>query len=115
MKSGDWQEVVQEILKFHQIAFHTRRRKNQFEITINSHKSVKKLIEVLRPYLIVKRPIAEVLAGFPIAPARNRFSKLDKSYLDDVCSRVDFVRRFNKGKNRRHKWDGKKIQEFYDE
>ena len=115
MKSGNWEIVAEWILKSHQIPFHTRRRKNQFEMTVSGHRSVKNLIGVLKPYLVVKKPIAEVLASFPIAPARNRFSEIDKSYLDVVCEKVDSVRLLNKGKNRGHKWDGKTIRLFYNE
>ena len=75
--------------------------------------AVKKLIGVLKPYLVVKKPIAEVFASFPIAPGRNRFSQIDKSYLDAVCEKVDSVRLLNKGKNRGHKWDGETIRLFY--
>jgi len=113
MKTGTWQTFAQEILGFHEIPFHTRKRKNQFEITVTGRKSVTKLIGVLKPYLVVKVPIAEALADFPAAPRRNRFSPIDDSYLDAVCEKVDFVRRFNKGKNRPHKWDGKMIRAFY--
>jgi hypothetical protein len=115
MKNGDWQDVAQDLLKFHEIPFHTRRRRNQFEITVSGHKSVKKLIDMAKPYLVVKKPVAEVLAGFPVAPSRNRFSQVDKHYLEIVCEKVDQVRFLNKGKNRKHKWDGRRIWMFYDE
>ncbi len=114
MKSGDWQNGAQELLRFHDIPFHTRCRKNQFEITVSGHKSVKKLIAVTKRYLVVKKPVAEVLASFPVAPARNRFTGVDKRYLRIVCEKVDQVRFLNKGKNRKHKWDGRRIWMFYD-
>jgi len=113
MKNGAWQAAVQRILMSHRIPFHTRQRKNQFEITVNSHKSVKRLIQVVKPYLVVKKQLVEELASFPVAPARNRFSQIDRLYLDAVCEKIDFVRRFNKGKNRRYKWDSKTIRSFY--
>jgi hypothetical protein len=74
--------------------------------------AVKRLTHVLLPYLVVKKPLAERLAVFPKAPARNRFTWIDGSYLEEICSLVDFVRRFNRGKNRRYKWDGDAIRRF---
>ncbi len=74
---------------------------------------MKRLIALVLPYLVVKKPLAEKLLTFPKAPARNRFVQIDKSYLDEICTIVDFVREFNKGKNRRHKWNSKTIREFY--
>lgn len=65
------------------------------------------------PYLVVKKPLAARLLEFPAAPGRNRFSPVDRSYLDEICTIVDFVRAFNKGKNRRHKWNSRTIGEFY--
>jgi hypothetical protein len=113
MKRGDWEAVASSVLTDHQIPFHTSQRKNQFGIIINGNESVKKLIHVLSPYLVVKKPLAEKLLTFPKAPPRNRFSSIDDSYLDEVCQVVDYVRRFNRSKNRRHKWDGKTIRSFY--
>lgn len=113
MKKGYWQSTAEEILNSHQIPYHTRERKNQYEIVVNGHKSVKGLIGVLMPHLVVKKPLPKNLANFPNGPARNRFSPIDSSYLNEVCNHVDFVRRFNKGKNRRHKWKGKTIRQFY--
>ncbi len=74
---------------------------------------MKKLISVVIPYLVVKKPLAKRLLDFPKAPARNRFVSVDRFYLDEICEVVDFVRGFNKGKNRRHKWNGRTIREYY--
>ena len=73
------------------------------------------MISILLPYLVVKKPLAERLAAFPIAPSRNRFTWIEDSYLDAICNLVDHVREFNKGKNRRHKWDGNTIRNFFKE
>jgi len=73
------------------------------------------LIQYLLPYLVVKKPLAERLNAFPKAPARNRFTWVDGSYLDSICDLVDYVREFNKGKNRKHKWDGAAIRRFFHE
>ena len=114
MEQGEWSAVASRVLEHHAIRFHTRRRKNQFEITVNSHKSVKNLIRILLPHLVVKQPLGEKLLSFPSARPRNRFSTVDRSYLDAVCEIVDYVRQFNKGKNRKHKWNGKTIRLFYE-
>jgi len=113
MKAGDWQDVAEDLLESNRVPFHTRNRKNQHEITVSGHRAVKKLIQVLGPHLVVKKPIAELISGFPTAQPRNRFSLIDRSYLDAVCEAVDRVRMINKGKNRRHKWDGEMIRAFY--
>lgn len=115
MRQGAWAQEVSDILQHHKIAFHIRKRRNQFEITVSSGTAVKRLIAFLLPYLVVKKPIALRLSEFPKAPARNRFTWVDGSYIDAICSLVDFVRMFNKGKNRRHKWDGAAIRRFFQE
>ena len=66
------------------------------------------------PHPVVKKASAQRLAKFPKAPPRNRFNPIDRDYLDEVCRLVDFVRAFNKGKNRRHRWDGKTIRIYFD-
>jgi hypothetical protein len=115
MKSGSWQETVQLILRRHRIPFHTRFRKNQCEIAITGHESVKRLIQVVKPHLVVKRQVAEALLDFPTAPPRNRFIRPNRKYLEEACARIDLIRLLNKGKNRRYKWDGEAIRKFYDE
>jgi hypothetical protein len=40
--------------------------------------------------------------------------KIDVSYLKEVVEMVDFVREFNKGKNRKHKWNSRTISDFYE-
>ena len=113
MKQGTWAEKVSAILRRYNIPFHIRTRKNQFEITVSSGAEVRRLIGILLPYLVVKKPLAERLASFPKAPPRNRFTRIDDSYLDEICDLVDFVRTFNKGENRRHRWDGNTIRKFF--
>jgi hypothetical protein len=113
MKRGDWERVASSVLTENRIPFHTSKRKNQYGIIVNSTRSVKRLIEVLSPYLVVKKPLADRLLTFPMAPPRNRFRPIDESYLDEVCQIVDYVRHFNKSKNRSHKWDGRTIRSFY--
>jgi hypothetical protein len=115
MKRGHWENAVSEILNDHGIPFHTYSRKNQFSIAVTGNRAVKMLIEVLLPYLVVKKALAEKLLLFPKAPKRNRFSQIDSSYLDGVCEITDFVRAFNKSKNRKHKWNGTTIKKFYEE
>lgn len=115
MKQGEWAEHVSQILNRHGIPFNVRIRKNQFEITVSSGVAVKRLIGILLPYLVVKKPLAQKLAAFPRAPARNRFTWVDDTYLKEICNLVDYVRRFNKGKNRKHKWDGNAIRSFFNE
>ncbi len=75
---------------------------------------VKKLISLVLPHLVVKKPLARRLLSFPKAPPRNRFIGVDTVYLDEICEVVDFVRKFNRSKNRKHKWDSRTIREFYD-
>ena len=105
--------LLSKTLVAYDIPFHSRFRRNQKEISVNSHRSVKKLIRVLLPYLVVKKPLGERLLSFPTAPRRNRFREIDGSYLSAVCEIVDYVREFNRGKNREHKWNGKAIRLFY--
>jgi len=109
MKSGDWQVVAEELLRANQIPLHARNRKNQHEINITGRSSVKKLIELPMTNLVVKGPIARELEHFPSAHPRNRFSSVNA-----VCEKVDFVRNFNKGKNRPRKWDGRAIRLYYE-
>ena len=113
MKQGEWAKRVAEILNLHGIPFHQRTRKNQYEITVSSGTAVRKLIDILLPYLVVKKRLAQRLTKFPMAPPRNRFTPIDRVYLDEICELVDFVRAFNKGKNRRHRWDGKTIRAYF--
>ncbi len=114
MKEGAWFAVVEDILRRHEIRFAARRRKNQIEVHVEGDLAVKRLITVVLPYLVVKQPLAKRLLSFPKAPARNRFVTIDESYLNEVCEIVDFVREFNRGKNRKHKWNSKTIRDFYD-
>lgn len=113
MKEGPWFGEVSRILGLHDIGFNWRPRRNQIEVHVEGHQRVKKLISVVIPYLVVKKPLATRLLDFPKAPLRNRFKSIDRNYLDEICEVVDFVRRFNKGKNRRHKWNSETIKEFY--
>jgi hypothetical protein len=113
MREGPWFGEVSRILKSHDIRFNWRLRRNQIEVRAEGHRRVKKLISVVIPYLVVKKPLAAKLLDFPRAPPRNRFVRVDRDYVDEICEFVDFVRRFNKGKNRRHKWNSKTIREFY--
>ena len=113
MKQGAWAHEVAIIFESHGIPYHIRTRKNQFEISVSSGMAVRRLIRLLLPYLVVKKPLAQRLLTFPRAPARNRFTPVDETYLDEVCNLVDFVRAFNRGKNRKHKWDGATIRRFF--
>jgi len=113
MKEGAWFRAVSKILKRHDIGFNWRHRRNQIDLHVEGHHRVKKLISIVIPYLVVKKPLAKRLLTFPKAPARNRFVPVDRPYLNEICDIVDFVREFNKGKNRRHKWNGRTIREFY--
>jgi hypothetical protein len=113
MKEGAWFGEVSRILKLHDIGFNWRHRRNQIEVHVEGHRRVKKLISLVLPYLVVKKPLAKRLLDFPAAPARNRFKSVDRFYLDEICEIVDFVREFNKGKNRKHKWNSRTIREFY--
>jgi len=115
MKQGAWAHEVINIFESHEIPYHIRTRKNQFEISVSSGSAVRRLIRLLLPYLVVKKPLAQRLLTFPRAPARNRFTRTDGSYLSEICNLVDFVRAFNRGKNRKHKWDGAAIKRFFDE
>jgi hypothetical protein len=114
MREGEWVEVASNLLRLHCIPFHARRRKNQIEVRVNGQKSVKRLILILLSNLVVKKPLALKLLDFPTAPHRNRFSPADKLYLEAICALVDFTRKFNKGKNRRHKWNGNSIRSFFE-
>jgi len=113
MKQGRWAKVAGDILQEHQIPFHMRRRRNQFEMMVSSGIAVKRMIGFLLPYLVVKKPLAQRLANFPKAPARNRFTWINGEYLVEICDLVDFVREFNRGKNRKHKWNGLTIRRFF--
>lgn len=114
MREGEWVEVASNLLRLHGIPYHARRRKNQIEIRVNGQKSVKRLILILLPNLVVKKPLALKLLDFPTAPHRNRFSHADKLYLEAICALVDYTRKFNRGKNRRHKWNGNSIRSFFE-
>lgn len=113
MKQGSWSLAAGALLQGYGIPFHTRVRKNQFQITVSGNEAVKLLIGILLPHLVVKKPLAQRLRGFPRAPRRNRFTKIDMRYVDAISATIDYVRRFNKGKNRRYKWDGNTIRAFY--
>jgi len=115
MKEGVWAKEVSSILQHHQIPYHIRRRKNQAELTVSSGKAIKKLIGLVLPYLVVKKPLALRLLDFPTAPSRNRFTRIDQSYVDAVCELVDYVRHLNKGKNRSYKWNGDAIRVHFQE
>ena len=95
MKEGDWVRPVSAILSSNDIPFHCRRRKNQLEVSINSQKSVRKMIALVLPYLVVKEPLAEKLLTLPAAPRRNRFTEINTSHLKTVCGIVDYGRVFN--------------------
>ena len=113
IKEGDWVKHATSIMVEHDIPFHARRRKGQVEVVVSSGKGTQSLIRIVSPYLVVKRPLALRLLEFPTAPPRNRFASIDRRHLAKLCELVDFVREFNRGKNRRHKWDGKTILEYF--
>jgi len=55
------------------------------------------MVMILLPSLVVKKPLAQKLLNFLSAPHGNRFSKIDESYLNAICTLVDYTRQF-KGK-----------------
>ena len=112
MREGDWVRVASDLLRLRGIPFHTRKRKNQVELRVNGRKSVGRLISIILPSMIVKKALAQKLLEFPAAPRRNRYTKVDDSYLNAICSLVDYTRAFNKGKNRKHKWNGNSIRSY---
>jgi LAGLIDADG endonuclease len=113
MKEGAWFDAVSRILKSHDIGFNWRNRRNQIEVRVEGHQRVKKLISVVLSYLVVKKPLAKRLLAFPKAPRRNRFMPIDTFYLDEISEIVDYVREFNRGNDRKHKWNSRTIREFY--
>lgn len=115
MKQGQWAKEVSVILVSHQIPFHIRKRRNQLELTVSSGLAVQRLIRFVIPYLVVKKPLAARLRSFPKAPNRNRYTWVSGSYIEAVAELIDFVRQFNKGRNRRHRWDGKRVRDFFKE
>ncbi len=115
IKLGDWSSVATDLLASRGIPFHTHKRKNQFQVTVNGNRAVKRLIEILLPHLVIKKPLAKRLLTFPVAPSRNRFSKINGVWLGEISAIVDFVRIFNSGKSRPYKWDGNLVRAFYQE
>ncbi len=112
MKEGLWEKEVRTILETHHIPFHVRKRLNQTELVVSSGVAVRRMISFLLPGLVVKRPLAAKLMAFPRAPPRNRFAPIDPDYVTTVCNLVDYVRSFNKGKNRKRKWDGRAVRDY---
>ena len=115
MRSGIWVRAAGSILRFNRIPFHSRLRRNQDEIVVSGIQAVSRLLRLTIPYLVVKKPLAVRLADFPRAPRRNAFTPINSAYLERICNLVDYVRRFNRGKNRKHRWNGEAVRRFYQE
>ena len=113
MKTGEWVRVVSEILLKHGVKFRTRQRKGQTEIQVAGLTNTSKLITMLLPYSVVKKPLMEKLLQLKPRPRRNRFVPPDPASVREIATLVDFVREFNRRKNRPFKWTSRAILEHY--
>lgn len=113
MKSGNWEVEVKKILESLDIKYLLRYRKGQTEYKCGNWMRVKKLCTAIVNYSIVKKGIIVKLLQYNLIPKRNRYVKISKTTIDQIADLVDFVREFNKGKNRPYKWTGDVIKQFF--
>jgi hypothetical protein len=71
---------------------------------VRSAKQVNKLIPLLLPHSLIKKPIMLKLLIFPIARWGNQYAGPDKVRLLKAAEIVDYVHMFNQSKNRKFKW-----------
>jgi hypothetical protein len=114
MKDGSWLAEAMGILDALNIPYYARKRKNQTEVSVRHWKNILPFLKSIKDYSVVKRPIMERLLCYRPKPLRNRFVSADIRTVKEMAELVDFVRRFNRGKNRPYKWDGNKILEFFE-
>ena len=113
MKDGSWVEEVIKILNDVDVKHYVRKRKNQIEISVKCWKNIIPLIRMLLPFSIVKKPLMKRFLTYRPKPVRNRFIPPDPKIIGELAELIDFVRNFNRGKNRPYKWTGKRILEFF--
>ncbi len=113
MKNGSWVDEATRILKNIGIKHYARKRRNQIEISVRHWKNVKPLIQVILPFSVVKKPLIEKLFSYNARPKRNRFVPPNQKVVKEIANLVDFVRKFNRGKNRPYKWTGNMVLDFY--
>ena len=114
LKDGNWVKKVTRVLEELKIKYYTRNRKNQVEISVGYWKNVLPLVQALISHSIIKKPLMrKFLSHYNPRSVRNRFVPPDPKIVKKTAELVDFVRKFNKGKNRPYKWDGEKVLEFF--
>jgi|GEM_PF-1698713 hypothetical protein len=112
MKSGHWSESAAKILRTSGVLFHQTVRNEQTSIAaVEGWKQTQKLGKLLVQHLIVKRTLVDRLLEYEPA-SNNRFPS--RKVVQCRPKLLDFVRDFNKGKNRRYKWTGSMIMRFYE-
>lgn len=115
MKNGKWLKNVLEILKKLNIKYYYRERKNQAEISVKHWKNILPFIRAIKSFSVVKRPLIEQFLLYKPKPIRNRFISTNPKIIRETANFVDFVREFNRGKNRPYKWSGNKVLNFFEE
>jgi len=113
MKKGSWSSIFIVTLEEHGVKTTTRNRKGQTEVKVKGWKQVKHLIALLVNICLVKKPLMEKLLEYEPRKRKNRHMPLDLDELKRTAELIDFVRAFNKGKNRPYKWTGKKFLAAY--
>jgi hypothetical protein len=112
-KKGSWVPIVLQILRENGIGYTHRERRGQFEITIASWIRFRRLGNLIKDYLVIKKPLLERILSYS-----NRTHKFWSNIsvfneVNEMAELVDFVRAFNKGKNRPYVWTGQKVMEYY--
>jgi len=113
MKDSDWVREVVSILGESEIKYYMRKRRNQIEISIRHWKNILPFIKIIKQYSVVKKPIIEKFLKYKPKAIRNRFVSANPQTIKETALLVDFVREFNRGKNRPYKWTGDKVLEFF--
>jgi len=113
MKNGEWIKDVLKILNKLNIKHYHRERKNQTEISVKHWKNILPFIRAIKPFSVVKRPLIERFLLYNPRPIRNRFIPTNPKIIIETANFVDFVREFNRGKNRPYKWSRDTILNFF--
>ena len=113
MKMAPWVNKVKRLFEEYSITYFANGRQyNQMEFVIRNQ-SAKNLINLLLPFSEIKKPVMSKILELPSRAHRNRFVPMQQDYIDKIVEVVDFVRKFNYSKNRKHKWDGALIRMYY--
>jgi hypothetical protein len=113
MKEGKWLKIFVSLASSLGIRYYSRPRKGVMEFTVQGWDNVKRLPAAIKDFSVVKRPLIDALLSNNARHPRRVMSAEAEAEIKELARLVDFIRSFNRGKNRPYYWTGEKILKFY--